>query len=164
MIKTLLMATSLATTVSACTAPSSVNQADAIVNDVEHANIAGSTLDWKAKRAGAAFPLNKIEAGDWVEDTADDLPVGLTNASIKLANDLRLATEKAAAASDQCDEVTSSLLSTKATNARLRWFVDCNNGSRYIISVAQARRALAGHYDHNLQPSCTNTSSGKCHY
>lgn len=70
----------------------------------------------------------------------------LGKVQFELANSLTRWAAIAAAESDACSQVETVAVSTEAKRDQIRWFADCANGERFMISQEQAQ-AAQGRYD-----------------
>lgn len=72
-----------------------------------------------------------------------------------------------AAESNSCTQVNSGAVSDVSKKGKAVWFVDCENGNRFMVKQAQAEEALerfkAGKLtESNLEPSCTQSNIAMC--
>ncbi|MCX9147475.1 hypothetical protein [Erythrobacter sp. WG] len=72
-----------------------------------------------------------------------------------------------AAESEECDRVTTAMVSDMSSKGMPVWFVDCENENRFMVTQKQAEEALARHrqgklVQTDLKPSCTFDDIWKC--
>jgi hypothetical protein len=73
-----------------------------------------------------------------------------------------------AAASSSCDKVETGAVSlTSSKKGQPRWFVDCSNGNRFMVSLAEAEEALTQYKAGKLEigsraHDCTQTTISEC--
>ena len=73
----------------------------------------------------------------------------------------------AVAESSQCDAVENAGVSDRSRKDAVLWFVDCQNGNRFMVSPTQAEAALARHKSNRLAKtdlveSCTTSTVAMC--
>lgn len=91
----------------------------------------------------------------------------LGKAAFEKLDDLEPGALYAAAESNQCDMVESVGVSDSSLKGAVRWFVDCRNGNRFMVTQDQALGALVRRNSRrmalaDLAESCTTSTVAMC--
>lgn len=112
-------------------------------------------------------PASLIAAANYTRGEYPDLYRQIGKATFSKLSKLEPGAIYAASESQNCDAVQSAGVSDRSRKGAALWFVDCENGNRFMITQEQAAAALARFkgkklHQADLGESCTTSTVAMC--
>ena len=115
----------------------------------------------------AKVPASLMKSANYTRAEYPKLYSQLGGATFGKLSELEPGALYAASESSKCDSVENGGVSDRSRKDAVLWFVDCENGNRFMITRGQAESALARHRSQrlataDLAESCTTSSVAMC--
>lgn len=132
-----------------------------------NAKAEAATLAATQTEITAKVPGSLMKATSYTRAEYPRLYGQLGKATFGKLNELESGALYAAAESSRCNAVENGGVSDRSRKDAVLWFVDCENGNRFMVSREQAETALARHKSKrlaatDLAESCTTSSVAMC--